>query len=234
MTEESISIPAIRKRELRPLAALFGELGFSKISYSKEVLSLEKLKGRDLKGNPFLEYSTNFQPNEIVFKYSVPPEKNRTARLVELLPTFLNVVRLAEDYYEVKPSAVFSQVNTVLKEVSKMVGKDVTELSIELNELKARHAELTAKYEDLVQSGEKNTHLLLECERKRDELSKRAKSLESMGNELLKEELYEWIRIHGGTIDVSEFSKAKMVPPQRVEEGLNLLIREGYIKRRML
>lgn len=143
MTEEKITVAATRKRALRPLAALFGELGFTKISYSKDVLSLEKLRGHDLKGNPFLEYRVDFHPEEVEFRYSVPPEKNKTARLIELLPIFLNIIRLSEDYYDINPSTIFSQVNLVLGEVSKMVGKDATELSIELTELKARHTKLS-------------------------------------------------------------------------------------------
>lgn len=234
MPEEAIDIRAERTRGLKPLASLLGELGFTKISYSSELLSVEKLRGRDLQGKPFLEYCIEFTSGKISFRYAVPPEKNKTARLVELLPIFLNVLRLSEEYYAVKPSSIFPQLNIVLNELSSMVGRDMTELSVELSELKKKHAELSAKYDDLVSSSEKNARMLLECERKRDEVQKRLKSLESMSNEILKEELYEWIQVHGGNINIKEFSKSNMVPPQRVEEGLNMLIRDGYIKRRVV
>ena len=53
-----------------------------------------------------------------------------------------------------------------------------------------------------------------------------------MGDDLLKESLYNWVKVHGGTIDVREFSKANSVAITRAEEGLNMLIKEGYIRRR--
>jgi hypothetical protein len=83
-----------------------------------------------------------------------------------------------------------------------------------------------------VRSEEANTRILLECEHKRDELQKKLTALTGMSDDLLKETLFNWIRIHGGTIDVREFSKANSVALTRTEDGLNMLIREGFIRRR--
>jgi len=83
-----------------------------------------------------------------------------------------------------------------------------------------------------VRSSEANTRILLEIEQKNEELEKRISTLSGMGDEVLRETLYEWIRIHGGNIDIREFTKANGVALARVEEGLNSLIRDGYIRRR--
>ena len=102
----------------------------------------------------------------------------------------------------------------------------------QLTELESKYQDINAKYQDLVRSSEANTRILLECERKRDELQKKFNHLSGMGDDLLKDSLYNWIKIHGGTIDVREFSKANSVAVTRVEEGLNMLIRDGFIRRR--
>ncbi|VVC04268.1 Uncharacterised protein [Candidatus Bilamarchaeum dharawalense] len=232
MTEEKIIVAAKQKKPLKNLATLLSGLGFTKIAFIKNVLSVEKIKGSDLQGKPYLEYKVDFKPNAIEFFYGYSAKRGKIARLLDLMPTFLNIIQVAEDYYDVKPTSIFSQVTAVLSETAKIIDRDAMEFSTQLTELEAKHEDLTAKYDDLVRSGEANTRLLLECERKRDELQKKLAQMSGMSDDLLKESLYNWIKVHGGTIDVRDFAKANSVAVTRVEEGLNLLIREGYIKRR--
>ncbi|NYZ77150.1 hypothetical protein H0O02_02425 [Candidatus Micrarchaeota archaeon] len=219
MTVEKMKIKAVQKKPLSQLATLLGNLGFTKISYSKETLSIEKMRGYDLKGKPELDYMVVFGQDNIELAYNVPPKKNNRARLVEVMPVFLNVIQLAEEYYEIKPSSIYFEINTVLSEMLKLTNKDAVDFSTELSELQAKHKSFEAKYADLLRSSEENARILLECERKRDELSKRVEQLEKMNDEALKEMLYDWIKLNRISIP-------------RVEEGLNLLITEGYIKRR--
>lgn len=232
MSEDKIIIIAKQKRQLKPLASLLSGLGFTKIAFIKNVLSVEKIKGSDLQGKPHLEYRVDFKPDAMEFHYGYSAKRGKTARLLDLMPIFLNIIQVAEDYYDIKPTAIFSQVTAVLAETAKIIDRDAIEFSTQLTELQVKYEDLTAKYDDLVRSGETNTRLLLECERKRDELQKKLAQMSGMSDDLLKESLYNWIKVHGGTIDIRDFAKASSVAITRVEEGLNLLIREGYIKRR--
>ncbi|MFH1520934.1 MAG: hypothetical protein ABID61_04770 [Candidatus Micrarchaeota archaeon] len=232
MSEEKIIIVAKQKRQLKHLASLLSGLGFTKIAFIKNVLSVEKIKGSDLQGRPHLEYRVEFKHDTIEFHYGYSAKRGKTARLLDLIPTFLNILQVAEDYYDVKPSTIFSQVNYIMAEAAKIIDRDAIEFSTQLTELQVKYEDLTAKYDDLVRSGETNTRLLLECERKRDELQKKLAHMTGMSDDLLKESLYNWIKVHGGAIDIRDFAKANSVAITRVEEGLNLLIREGYIKRR--
>ncbi len=233
MEEETITIKATLSKELNSLARLMGELGFSKISYNKDLLTVEKIRGHDLRGRPFLEYRMLFKPDSIEFTYNVPPKKNKRLMFLELLPTFLSVLQVAEDYYQMPPSEVYGHINDVVKDLLKMVNKDSAELSTSLTDIETKHGELSTKYDDLVRSSEANAKLLMECERRRDELAKRVERLTKMSDDSLRESLYDWIKIHSGTIDVTEFSKTNAVSVSRVEEGLNSLIAEGFIRRRM-
>ena len=232
MAEEKINIAAKQKKPLKGLASLFSGLGFTKISYAKDVLTVEKTKGQDLEGKPYLEYRVEFCPESIDFTYAVSADKRKVARLLDLLPVFLNIIQVAEDYYDIRPTSLFAHINAVLSEAGKIIDRDALEFSTQLTELEARHVDLNAKYDDLVRSEEANTRILLECEHKRDELQKKLTALTGMSDDLLKETLFNWIRIHGGTIDVREFSKANSVALTRTEDGLNMLIREGFIRRR--
>ena len=232
MAEEKIMVAAAQKKPLKNLASLLSGLGFTRISYGNNLLSVEKIKGADLQGRPYLEYRIEFGPDSIAFIYSFSAKHSKISRLLDLIPTFLNILQVAEEYYDVRPTSIFSHINALLSETSKIIDRDALEFSTQLSELQSRHTDLNAKYEDLVRSGEANTRLLLECERKRDELQKKLSKLSGMGDDLLKESLYNWVKVHGGTIDVREFSKANSVAITRAEEGLNMLIKEGYIRRR--
>lgn len=232
MSEEKISVEAKQKKPLKSLAGLLSGLGFTKINYAKNVLSVEKEKGTDLQGRPYLEYMVEFRPESIDFTYSFSAKRSRVGRLLDLLPTFLNIMQVAEEYYDIRPASVFGQINSVFAEASKIIDRDALEFSAQLTELQSKFADQQAKYDDLVRSSEANTRILLECERKRDELQKKLNTLTGMGDDLLKESLYNWIKVHGGSIDVREFAKANSVAVVRAEEGLNMLIREGYLRRR--
>jgi len=231
MTEKLV-IKAVQKKNIRPLANLMGELGFTKISYLNDTLTIERVLGYDLKGKPELDYRVSFAPNEIVLEYEVTKGKNKCGRLLSVLPIFLNVLQIAEDYYDIKPSAIYYEINEAIGEAIKMVGKDAVELSTELSELKSKYKALRAKYADLMKSSETNARILLECENKRDELARKVERLMKYDDETLKEMIYEWIELHNGKMNILEFSKINRIAIPRVEEGINMLITEGYIKRR--
>lgn len=232
MAEEKIIIHAKRKNDIKELGTLFGDLGYARIAFANDELTIEKIKGTDLSDHPIMEYRVEFGSDEITFVYNIPANKNNLSRLLEVLPTFLNILQLVDKHYEVEPSAAFSYINTVLAEVSKITDRETIEFSTQLSDLQIKYNDLKAKYQDLVRSSEANTRILLECEQKKEELSKKVAKLSGMSNELLKEVAYEWIKVHSGSMDIREFAKAHIIPLARAEEGLNLLIQEGYIKRR--
>jgi hypothetical protein len=232
MAEERIIVSAKQQKPLKELASLLGGLGFTKISYSGKALTVEKMKGQDIKGKPYLDYRVEFKEGSVDLSYTIPPNRSKVARLLELLPTFLNILQVAEEYYFVKPSSIYTQINAVLGEASKIIDRDAMEFSTQLSDLQAKYADLNVKYSDLVRSSEANTRILLECEQKKDELDKKLTRMTGMSDDMLREALYAWIKLHNGYIDVKEFAEANAVAAMRAEEGLNLLIQEGYIRRR--
>jgi len=232
MEDEKIVVIAKRKRVLSKLVPTLGELGFNRVDYNGNRLVVEKTQNEDLYGKKNLHYKIIFEKNGITFLYSVPDSSSKRGRLLEVFPVLLNAIRIAEEYYEIQPSTLFAPVSGLLREVGKVVDKDVIDVSAELDGTKEKLSSLTKKYEDLVRSSEENARILLECERKRDELQRRIGEIGSMSDETMKEELFRWLKIHNGNVDLAEFSKAHNVPVKRIEEGLNLLIREGYIKKR--
>ena len=77
----------------------------------------------------------------------------------------------------------------------------------------------------------KNNKLVADYERQIDKLNLRIRKLEGLTNETLKEELLIWLKNHRGKINVSEFANIYNITPARVEEGLDMLLKEGYISK---
>ncbi len=232
--DEKIVVNARRKKALSKLAPLLGELGFSRVSYSKNKLIVEKTGGEDLYGKKHLHYRIIFGDKEIDFLYAVPSNSTKRRKMLEVFPVLINAIRIAEDYYEIKASSLLDPALYLLNEMETVVGRDAIDVSSELDTLDEKHQALSKKYEELVRSSEENARILLESERKRDELQKRNEELEAMSDETLKEELFKWLRVHNGSINIREFSKAYNAPAKRIEEGLNSLIKEGYLKKRSI
>jgi len=127
VSEEKIIVKCKQKKNLKSLASLLSGLGFTKIAYQKGSLTIEKTKGRDLRGQPYLEYRVEFKGEVIEFTYSLSAKRSKNARLLELMPTFLNILQVAEDYYDIQPTQLFSHINTVLLELSKIVDRDAVD-----------------------------------------------------------------------------------------------------------
>ena len=167
-----------------------------------------------------------------MFTYAIGGKGSKTQKRLEMLPLFFDVIILAKGHYEVNPTHLFEMIVALLEELKGTLNKETIDAVGELNELKEKYANLLKRYEDVVRASEENSRLLLESEQKYHELSTRAQQLGGLSDETLKEELYDWLKVHNGAIDISEFAKMHSIPHARVEEGLEMLMHEGHIKKK--
>ncbi|MFA5049387.1 MAG: hypothetical protein WC309_04730 [Candidatus Paceibacterota bacterium] len=228
---KSLIVYGKQKKEFRSLAKMFSNFGFSKIKVSKKSLLVEKSLGKTLEGKPQIDYSVLFEKNKITFSYTEFAGEKR-ARYFESIKTFINILVISNDFYSVELREILNISLKVVELVEKTVGVAEINISEKADMLDLKNKQLSAKYQDLVKSSEENARLLLEAERRVEELAKRVLEMEGISDEILKEEIFNWIRMHAGAIDVSEFSLSYNLPKKRVEEGINILIKEGYIKKR--
>ncbi|MEM4272374.1 MAG: hypothetical protein QXH30_02195 [Candidatus Bilamarchaeaceae archaeon] len=232
MMEEIIKIKSARLKPLKDLLPQLGNLGFTKVSYSKEALIIEKVETENLSGKPYLFYSVELLPSEIIVRYALPSPERRLSRSLEMGQLCLNLFRLLSGYYEISAASIYPFYYSLLASLSEALEKEKLQAISELSSLRMRYDSLEKKYKDLVRSSEQNARILVEADRKAEELSERIKSLEGVTDEVLQERLFEWIRTHSGEINIFEFARFNSIPVGRVEQGLDMLIRNGYIKRR--
>src|SRR3989338_1985720 len=223
---ESIVVEAkLDKRKRKELKKELKKLGFDSLKEKqKEVIAEKEL------GDETVDYQVIFKDNEIVFSYALIPKVSPRRRKLELLPVLLNILVVVGEFYTVSFS-FYKILISSFRELQKAIDKDAVDLSAQRDSIHDEHKTLTKKYDETLKSNEQNVKLLLEYETKNGELAKRVKELESMSDEILKEEVYKWIKLHNGSIELAVFCRAHSVVPSRVEEVLSELAREGYIKR---
>lgn len=230
--EEIIRINTKRKRPLKQLLQALGSLGFNKIDYSDDALIIEKVESEELSGKPYLYYRIELLKNAIVFKYTVPSPDLHTIRSLEMGMMVLNMSQILTAYYDIPLQAVYQFYYPLLKSLSEAIEPDKLAAYSSYKDLKKKCISLEKKYNDLVQASAQNARLLVDYERKNEDLRERIQKLEGMGDTELQSQLFEWIRTHDGEIDVFEFAKMNGVAVGRVEEGLDALIKNGFIKKR--
>lgn len=231
---ETVAFEAEQKKSLRELLPQLNQTGFDKIQYRPGRLVLEKFVSQPGAADApeTLAYRIILGKKFIELHFPADDEPSRRKNLLTILPVFIHVLLLAEDYYTLRATPLFPLFLDLLEDLSRYLGTEALDLSSELDETRKKHTDLLQKYEELVRSSEENARILLECERRRDELIQRVGQLEGMSDEMLRQTLFEWVRVHGGTLVVAEFAKTYHLPLMRVEEGLRMLMQDGYIKRR--
>ena len=229
--EEVIKISTKRKKTLKPLLPKLGGLGFTRLSYSEDKLVIEKIESEDLSGKPYLFYSAELARNGITVKYTVPSMKTKLARTTDMGIMMMNLFLLLRDHYEIPLHAIYPFYFPLLRSLAEALESAKLETFSQLTELQTKYHSLDKKYKDIIRSSEQNARILVEMERGNEELKDKISKLEGFGDEVLQERLFEWLKTHDGEIDVFEFSKINGIPLGRIEEGLDLLIKNGYIKK---
>lgn len=228
---EEILIKAKIKGKLSKLLPLLSSLGYSKVDYKKDRITIEKLAD-NLRGKETTDYSIILKNDSITFRYELVEGSGKKKRNFEMIQIFMDLISVIGDCYLVEPAIIAKHTNALVRTAAANMDKDVLEVNSKLEEITGKYDELKKRYNDLVRSSEENARILMECERRRDELQSRVRALEKLSDEDLMQELYQWIKLHGGSIDVSEFCRAYRMTVQRTEEGLDMLVKGKFIRRR--
>ena len=230
MNEATLTLKGKQKRDFSKLKSVLEELGFTSIAARKDRLSVEKIEISDLKGNAHHSYKATFYSNRLVFSYSLG--SNRQKRDLDAFTVLINLLKVSEDFYTISAGELRTQFLELIGHVRSTVDSESHSTAHDVLDLREKYDSLEKKYRDLVLSSEQNARILLDCEKKKNEYHGRMEALEGMSDESLSQEIFKWLKTHSGEISISGFAKSYSVPTARVEEGLELLLRKGYIKKK--
>lgn len=230
MNEATLTLKGKQKRDFSRLKAALKELGFTSLAARRDLLSVEKVESADLQGKVHHSYRATFHPNRLIFTYSLG--SNRQKRDLDAFTVLINLLKVSEDFYSVSAGELRTPFLDLIGHVRSNLDSESHSTAHDVLDLRERYYSLEKKYGDLVLSSEQNARILLDCEKKKNEYHARMEALQGMSDESLSKEVFKWLKTHSGEISISGFAQSYNVPSARVEEGLELLLRKGYIKKK--
>ncbi len=226
------SIGAKRTRSATDVYGSLSTLSFPRISWAdkKRTLICEIVESEDIQKNPYLFTRLEFKPEQLDVTYSITPEVNGKKREIDVCRLLLNVLALTNSY-EAGVGVLYERAARALESSVEFATSDFETLKNKHDELSEECGRLRKKCAELAVVNEKQSKLLMESEKRAEMLGGRVGRLESMSDDALMEELYSWIASHSGEVNASEFARVHGVSSVRVEEGLDKLLKGGFIAR---
>ncbi len=205
-------------------------LGFDRVSKKGTAIRMWKSEAEDVTGKTTEWYEVVVKPRAMSLTFTVKNEKE-LKRIAEMHLRFLQLLLAMKEMFEPDPHELAEMVEKVLERTLAAMQEDQAAMYEENQQLKAELDELKKKYDDFLKIHERNTRLLLECEKLREQYLARLNELLEKSDEEIKDLIFNHLKEHNGEIDVIRFAQEQNLPVKRVEKALNELIKEGYIRR---
>ncbi|MCX8194564.1 MAG: hypothetical protein N3G22_00435 [Candidatus Micrarchaeota archaeon] len=224
------SIPIFFKGSWPPDTSLLAAAGFDSISISSRALKITKVHGTDLVGTPNNMTQITIQKGSATITILAPSQTDEEAAKMRAILIFLRVARLIPGL-----SAELSKVSELilpsLEVANSIFSSSYDSLLKRHKDLEELFYEEQKKNKQLAKMSEELAASNLDLEKQVGELKEWRRRLETLPDEALCELVLDWVNTHRGTFSLPSFSKATGVPPARAEEGLEMLLKKGVLRR---
>lgn len=227
---ERIQTKSKMSKSLQSALSCFSGLGF-KTSQSGGAAIIEHVDSQDLGGRPVLYWKISLFPDGFELEYSAPPEKNPKTLKLKMLAILLDALSLC-DCYSLSSRQVHSLFRQPLEEAGRALNPSQESFAGRYEKAEAERKRLSIRCKKLSELLEKESGMRMELEKNNSSLKSRLGAIDGISASELENELYSWIKVHGGKIRVKSFAQAHAVSELRVEEGLEALLRGGYIAKK--
>lgn len=211
------------------LSALSG-LGFDSVSVSPGAAVIKKAQSTNMAGQPHLFCEITLAKNGVRLKYSVPAGADAELRRLQASVLFFRVASLVPGM-EMGAQQLSSLLLPALEASSKLATVDYELLSRQRHDSRREASELSARNLRLAAANEESASAILELEQQASALQARIKKLETVSDAALREMALDWVSSHHGAFNASAFSQANGIPAARAEEGLEMLLQSGALRK---
>lgn len=205
-------------------------LGFDSLSFSKNRVRTKKVEGTDLSGQPSLFFEMEFCRNKAKITYSLPSGSSPSARKLHATTILLRSLSLVPNA-KVEMASICRFVLPSLETALQVEDAPYELLQKKHNDCVLQLSSCLAKTSRIARATEESAHRCAELEAQNSALQTRISHLEAISDSALCELVLEWITTHQGTFSVARFSKQNNLPVSRCEEGLEILLCQGTIRR---
>jgi len=223
------TIPVSFGGKFPPNTAALSGLGFGSVSVTRQAITIRKSQA-GIHSLPISHLEIILKQNSSSIKVSAPASSDPAIQELRAVATFLRVLSLFPSC-QANASELAALLLPSLDAAESVAGAPYEALSKKCRDAHDSLSSLLAKNRALLRSSEEGVLASLELERQASALSARIKKLESISDDALLELVQEWLSSHHGKFNAALFSKAHNVPPARAEEGLELLLSSGAIRK---
>jgi len=213
-----------------PDASRLAGIGLDSVSFSKEGLRLLEVRSTSLSGAPHLFTEITFSKNSARLSYSLPPDSDHEACGMRATLLFMRVLRLlpgvSADAQELSKIVLPS-----LEAAGRIASEPYAVLRKEHRDMAALLDEEREKSRRLLKSSEDSAARCLGLEQRLAAAQEKLRKLEAIPDGALCELVLDWVATHQGTFDCAQFSRASGLPPARCEQGLEILLKKGALRR---
>jgi len=229
---EGFRIDAKRLKEPAEIIKKLSSLSYLEIVESKNVVVVINVERRDIEKKPHLFSITYLAPDYIEFVYSYLPTTSPKLRRLEVIRFFINLLSLLEEVYFIKHTQLYQIIDSFIAKLTEYTSSKYDELFSRYDAVKEENERIKRAISELKDANEKFRKAIIEKEEKINQLLLRIKELEVYSDEILMMKIQDWLIEHGYEINISDFCKVNKVPPERVEQVLNKMVKEGYLTMR--
>jgi regulator of replication initiation timing len=226
----TISIKVSKKADINKVYEELSSLTGFKIYKAANAVYLSLVEKEDIEKRPIKFIILEFKSDEININFTVSEDESSSIRKLEVLSKSFPIIEAAISSYDISVKPLISIIDSALSEMLMKFTREMKDVLIENDRLRDKIKELQTKIKRYDDQVKELTAQLYQLNSENAELRLRLGKYEKPSQEALEDMIVEWIKEHGGEIDLAEFSRVNKVPVPRIEETLNILVQKGYIK----
>jgi len=226
----TISIKVSKKADINKVYEELSSLTGFKIYKAANAVYLSLVEKEDIEKRPIKFIILEFKSDEININFTVSEDESSSIRKLEVLSKSFPIIEAAISSYDISVKPLISIIDSALSEMLMKFTREMKDVLIENDRLRDKIKELQTKVKRYDDQVKELTAQLYQLNSENAELRLRLGKYEKPSQEALEDMIVEWIKEHGGEIDLAEFSRVNKVPVPRIEETLNILVQKGYIK----
>jgi regulator of replication initiation timing len=226
----TISIKVSKKADINKVYDELSSLTGFKIYKAANAVYLSLVEKEDIEKRPIKFIILEFKSDEININFTVSEDESSSIRKLEVLSKSFPIIEAAISCYDISVKPLISIIDSALSEMLMKFTREMKDVLIENDRLRDKIKELQTKIKRYDDQVKELTAQLYQLNSENAELRLRLGKYEKPSQEALEDMIVEWIKEHGGEIDLAEFSRVNKVPVPRIEETLNILVQKGYIK----
>ncbi|MCC7570051.1 hypothetical protein KO465_01750 [Candidatus Micrarchaeota archaeon] len=227
---EGFEIPGKRLGSSQDILQSLSQVSYIQTIVDKEDYVILNVESRDLTNKPYLFSIIHLKPDTIQVLYTVTPGMSPRKRRVDILRYFFTVLSMVSEYYEIRMAVVYQLFEDSIDKISEYVTLDYEEMYARYDSIKSENERLKSDIAKISETSREISKENYDLKTKIDDLKIKLDRLSKHSDDSLKVRLMEWINEHQGEINVPEVARMYSVPDAKIEELLNELMREGYLK----